>query len=196
MMKYDDEKILALLNQVEQAQQNTDILAGPVQAEGQEYTFEQRSFFGDQLHLHVPSSFVPMSREMQRVKYPYEDRPAVILTNARGEVDITLQHVDQPLQDDWVQELTAGMKQMIKNMQPTNVFYEEKTESIDGKTIGYFDFKSPALDQPAYRLQFFLELGGETVIGGFTCPYKSYQEWRSLVIQMLHTIHTGSLKGE
>ncbi len=195
-MKYDDEKIMELLNQAELAQKNNDILAGTVEAEGQEYTFEQRSFFGDQLHIHIPSSFKPMSRDMQRVKYPYEDRPAVILTNARAEVDITLQHVDQPLQDSWVQELTAGMKQMIKNMQPTNVFYDEKIISVHGKTIGYFDFKSPALDQPAYRLQFFLELNGETIIGGFTCPYKSYQQWRDLVLQMIHTIQTGSLKGE
>ncbi|WPP42970.1 hypothetical protein SK066_08550 [Paenibacillus hunanensis] len=194
-MPFEDEKIAAVLNEWEEQQRNHNILNGPVEAEGREYTFALRSFFDNRLHMYVPESFQLMSKSMQKAKYPYEDRPAVILTNGRCEVDLTFQHVDQPLQDDWIPELVDGMKQMVRNIQPTNVFYEQKIEQVNGKRIGYFDFKSPALDQPAYRLMFYLELDGETIIGGFSCPYKSYAEWRPLILQMLQTIYTTTPEG-
>ncbi|MGM1021579.1 MAG: hypothetical protein ACQEXV_13735 [Bacillota bacterium] len=189
-MKYEDEKILDRLHEMEKLKMPRNILAGPVIIDGQSYVFEERFFFKDRLKMHVPSALTPMPKHLQKIKYPHEQRPEIILTNELGSVDVTLNRVDQALQDEWVEQLTSGMKAIMKNMNPAHVFYEEKVEEIHGKQIGYFDFKSPALDQPIYHNMFYFELEGKTVMGTFCCPYKQYAEWRDIALQMIHTIQT------
>lgn len=189
-MKYEDEKILALINEAEKLNKPRNILAGPVRIGDQDYEFAERFFFSDMLKLHIPKTFEPMSITMQKIKYPYEQRPEIVLTNQPGSVNITLNRVDQELQDEWVERLTSGMKAMLKKMSPANVFYDEQVESVNGKRIGYFDFKSPALDEPAYHMMFYFELSGETVMGSFNCPYKQYAEWCDIVLQIIRSIHT------
>lgn len=43
-MKYEDEKILARLREMEKLKRSNNILAGPIIINGQSYVFEERSF--------------------------------------------------------------------------------------------------------------------------------------------------------
>ncbi|CAH1202482.1 hypothetical protein PAECIP111893_01803 [Paenibacillus plantiphilus] len=89
---------------------------------------------------------------------------------------------------EWVKELTDGTKMMLKKVNPTNVFFSDGIEAVDEKQVGYFDFKSAAMDEFIYQLMFFFEFGGRTIIGTFNCSYREYADWRDFVFQVIRTI--------
>ncbi|MED1722887.1 hypothetical protein [Brevibacillus parabrevis] len=108
-----------------------------------------------------------------------------------------MSRIDQDLQDQWVKQLTAGMKAAIKKANPANVFYTDGVEAVGEKQIGYFEFKSPALDGFLYHLMFFLALEGKMVMGTFACPYAEYEDWREIAFQVMRTVSvTEADKGE
>jgi hypothetical protein len=59
---------------------------------------------------------------------------------------------------------------------------------VNDKNIGYFDFKSSAIDNYLYNLMFFLEIENRTLIGSCTCLYSDCQEWRDIFFSILKTI--------
>ncbi|NQX66872.1 hypothetical protein HQN90_12130 [Paenibacillus alba] len=187
-MEYADERILAFINEVEKSQQHSDICTGPVRVGKRYYEFTQQAFFDEKLKVLMPSDFVDMPEEQSKLKYPYEQRPQIIKSDETGGINFTLSQIDQELDDESVQELTEGMKALIKRMNPTHVFYTEGLEEASGKPIGYFDFKGAALDGFIYYIMFFFEFEGKTVMGTFCCPYGDYEDWQEAARQVIRTI--------
>lgn len=189
-MKFKDEEILAMMQELEKQTEPRNIEEGTIRIGNEEYKFEERAFFDEALWVLVPDSFQPMPLSMQKLKYPYEQRPEIVLTNPTGTVNLTFNRVDQQLQNEWVEKLTSGMKNMLRKMSPSNVFYEQQLEDVRGKKIGYFDFKSPGMDEALYQLMFYLELSGETLMGSFNCSYRQHKEWRDVAVQIVRSIRT------
>ncbi|MGG4144652.1 hypothetical protein ABEW34_16180 [Paenibacillus algorifonticola] len=187
-MEHADEKILKLLQEMETLEHPKTIHAESIRVGVENYVFEPVFFFDERLSVHLPSQFTDMDEQSRKAKYPYEERPEIIKANADGSIAFTLKVVDENLSDPWVDELTNGMKGMVKRANPANVFYTTEVEEINGKRIGFFDFKSSALDGYLYTIMFFLALDGQAVIGSFTCPYSLYADWREIAYQMLQSI--------
>lgn len=187
-MEHMDEKILALLNESEKTSVPLNICTGPVRVGSRFYEFEQQGFWDNKLCLYIPKDFADMPEHLRAVKYPYQQRPQIIKSDETGAINITLSKVEQDLQDQWVKELTAGMKATIKRANPASVFYTEGVEMVGEKQVGYFDFKSPALDGFLYHLMFFLALEGKMVMGTFCCPFAEYEEWREIAFQVMRTV--------
>lgn len=80
------------------------------------------------------------------------------------------------------------MKLINKRLNPANIFYDEEILEVDEKNIGYFDFKSSAIDDFLYNFIFLLEFQEKTVMGTFSCSFSEYEEWKDIVIQMVNTI--------
>lgn len=189
-VKFKDEEILAMMQELEKQTEPNSIEQGTIRIGNEEYKFEERAFFDEALWVLVPESFQPMPLSMQKLKYPYEQRPEIVLTNPTGTVNLTFNRVDQQLQNEWVVKLTSGMKNMLRKMSPSNVFYEQNVEDVRGKKIGYFDFKSPGMDEALYQLMFYLELSGETLMGSFNCSYRQHKDWREIAVQIVRSIRT------
>ncbi|WP_253199167.1 hypothetical protein [Clostridium gasigenes] len=96
--------------------------------------------------------------------------------------------IDSPLDEERVGELKDGMKNIIRKVNPSNVFYEDGVFEVDSKNIGYFEFKSSAIDDFLYNLMFFLEFEEKTLMGTFSCLYKKYEDWRDVAFQVINTI--------
>lgn len=187
-MEYADEKIIAFLNDEEQSRIPNDICTGPVRVGNRYYEFELRSFFDDKLMVYIPKDFEEMPERLKQLKYPSNQRPEIIQSDESGSTNIMLNRVDQDLKDEWVKELTDGMKAMLKRMNPAYVFYSEGMEQVEGKNFGYFEFKSPAIDDFLYNLMFFFEFEEKTVMGTFCCLYKNYADWREIAFQIFKNI--------
>lgn len=183
-----DEKILDFLNEVEKKQAKKDICSGPVKIGERYYEFEEIGFWDEKVKIYIPNDFMDMPLEARKLKYPAENRPEIIKSNEDGTIAITLNIIDSPLDEDHVEELKDGMKNVIRKVNPSNVFYDDGVLEVDSKNIGFFEFKSSAIDEFLYNLMFFFELEEKTVMGTFSCPYKKYDDWRDVAFQVLKTI--------
>lgn len=181
-----DEKILDIINQAEKA--DRDIHKGPIKIGNRFYEFEEKKFFDDKLSVYIPKDFEDMPMAARKLKYPSENRPEIIKSSEDGSTAITLNIIDSPLDEEHVKELTDGMKAVIRKLNPTYVFYDEGILKVDSKNIGYFEFKSIAIDDSLYNLMLFLEFEGKTLMGTFSCLYKDYEDWRDIAYQMVNSI--------
>jgi hypothetical protein len=188
MDKRADEKILDFLNEVEKREAKKDICNGQVKIGNRYYEFEEKEFFYEKLKIYIPKDFEDMPIEARKLKYPSESRPEIIKSNEDGSIAITLNIIDSPLDEERVGELKDGMKMIIKKTNPANVFYEDGIVEVASKNIGYFEFKSSAIDDFIYNLMFFLEFEEKTLMGTFSCLYKDYKDWRDVAFKVVNTV--------
>ncbi len=188
MGKRVDEQILDFINAAEVKVSRKDIKSGPIKIRDRYYEFEKRDFFDEELKMYIPKDFEDMSEAARKFKYPSENRPEIIKCNEKGSICITLKRIDSSLDEENVEKLKDSMKVVIKKTNPANVFYEDGVLEVDSKNIGYFEFKSYALDDPLYNLMFFLEFEGRTLMGTFSCIHNECKEWREIVLQIIKTI--------
>ncbi|OOM82374.1 hypothetical protein CLPUN_02520 [Clostridium puniceum] len=188
MDKRADEKILDFLNEVEKREAKKDICSGSVKIGNRYYEFEETEFFEGKLKIYIPKDFEDMPMEARKIKYPSGSRPEIIKSNEDGSIAITLNIIDSPLDEERVEELKNGMMNIIRKTNPANVFYEDGVLEVDSKNIGFFEFKSSAIDDFLYNIMFFLEFEGKTLMGTFSCLYKDYKDWRDIGFQVINTV--------
>lgn len=198
MEKRIDEKILDYINAMEDNELRKDITAGQVKVNDCFYEFEENEFFDGALKMFIPNTFFDMPMEARKFKYPSESRPEIIKCNETGGIAITLQIIDSPLNDEYVEKLKDMMILINKKLNPANIFFDEGVIEVNSKNIAYYDFKSPALDDSLYNFVFLLEFQGKTLMGTFSCGYSKHKQWKDdIVFQMIKTIKINdSLKDE
>ncbi|AOR23484.1 hypothetical protein [Clostridium taeniosporum] len=184
-----DEKILDFINEAEEKELRKDITNGLVKINNKFYEFEETEFFDGALKIYIPNTFEDMSEESRKFKYPSENRPEIIKCNEDGSIAITLKIIDSPLDDDHIEEIKGIMKLITQRLNPANIYFDEGIIEVDKKNIGYFDYKSSAIDDFLYNVMFFLEFQGKTLMGTFSCGYSEYKQWKDdIVFQILKTI--------
>ncbi|OAB45497.1 hypothetical protein [Paenibacillus glacialis] len=194
-MERADEKILKILNEMkDKTREPLSITDGPIKIGDQYYEFEEASFFNQRLFVQLPKDFIDMEEKHKKIKYPHEQRPEIIKTEGTGAINFTFSQLDEELSDYWVKELTNGMRDVIKKTNPSNVFYTTEVESVNGKQIGYFEFKGSAIDGFIYNIMYFLAVDGKTLMGTFTCHYKDQPQWRDIAFQVIRSIQTAEIR--
>lgn len=188
MAERADEKILDFLNKVEKKEARKDICSDPVKIGNRYYEFVETEFFDEKLKIYIPKDFEDMPLKARKFKYPSESRPEIINCNESGSICITLKRINSPLDEEHVEKLKDGMKVIIKKTNPANVFYEDGVLEVDSKNIGFFEFKSYAIDDSLYNMMFFLEFEGKTLMGTFSCKHRDSEEWRDIVFQIIKTV--------
>ncbi|WP_294352250.1 hypothetical protein [uncultured Clostridium sp.] len=188
MQERTDEKILDYLKDVEERNNRKSIKDGLTKIIGSYYKFEARGFIDGKLKMYIPNIFEEMSEEAKRFKYPSENRPEIIKSNKDGSIAITFKFIDNFLSEENVKFITNMAKLMIKRLNPANIFFDEEVIKVNSKNVGFFDFKSAALDDYLYNLIFILVFEGKTLMGSFSCPYSEYKEWKEVALEMIKTI--------
>ncbi|WP_252254923.1 hypothetical protein [Clostridium sp. ZBS12] len=183
-----DEKILDFINAAEEKELRKDITNGSVKIGERYYEFDESEFFEEKVKIYIPKDFDDMSLAARKLKYPSESRPKIIKCNEKGNICITLNIINSPLDEESVGKLKDGMKVIIRKTNPSNVFYEDGVLEVDCKNIGFFEFKSYAIDDSLYNIMFFLEFEGKTLMGTFSCIYNECKEWREIAFQVIKTI--------
>lgn len=188
MEKMVDEKILEYINAAEKKEAQKDISNGAIKIGQRYYEFEETEFFEGKLKMYIPKDFQDMPLEARKFKYPSENRPEIIKCNEDGSIAVTFKLIESILTEEYVEQLRDMMKAINKRLNPANIYFDEEILEVDRKNIGYFDFKSSAIDDFLYNYMFFLSLEGKTVIGTFSCIFRDYAEWKDIIMQMVNTI--------
>jgi hypothetical protein len=184
-----DEEIRYMINQVEEQEElsSQNIYEG-VTINDEHYEFHEVSFFEDKLTLHIPTTFVDMPAELAAIKYPSSDRPQIIETDQTGSINLTLNLIQNNIEDEHISEVKEEVKNILYRLNPAYLFLEEGVETIEEKTVGFFEFKSPTFDDPLFNLMFFVELNHNIVMGVFNCPYSDHMAWKPIARQIMQSV--------
>lgn len=185
-MEHMDEKFLELKNQ--QRQQQNQNLEGKVNIGGTLYEFEEFTFFDGKMALKLPKEFTDMPLEFAKLKYPSEHRPQIIKMNADGSVNLTLSLYQDKLKKEEIRDCIHTLKNVIERMNPAYLFFDLQVIEQDEQNVGYFDYKSNAIDSDLYNILFVTPIGGQTMMGAFNCRLGERDDWKPIAIKIAKSI--------
>jgi hypothetical protein len=193
-MKHLDEKMLEIRNR--QKQLDSPDIQGTVNIGGQRVDFADVNFFNGKMAMRLPKKFTDMPLNFAKIKYPAEQRPQIIKMNEDGSINVTLSLYPEKLNKEGVADCIAGLQTVINRMNPANLFFELKTEQNEVLTVGYFDYKSNALDSDLYNIMFVTSIAGNTMLGTFNCRLNDRENWQIIALQMILSIRDLTLVKE
>jgi len=179
-----DEHIIAARVAAENVKRHS--ITNEVKIDGVAYRFEEREF-PPYFSMVLPESFEALPFEYVKAKYPYEDRPEVILSNGDAMVNFAFDII--PTMHIEINERLVQYKTLIKKLHPDYVFFSENIERMEsGPDVAYYDYRGAALDEDVYYFSFFADITDSELFGWFNCPVESQSKWEPLVRQMIKTI--------
>ena len=183
-MTFDEKELISARVAAQAARQHT--IEKDVTINGERYQFEIREF-PPHFSMTLPKSFEQLAAERAKLKFPSENRPKIILTNADTTVNIAFDCIKT--QPEELQLRLKKYKAVMKKLHPSYVFFTESICEIkSGLEVACYDYRGSALDTDIYYLSFFTDLPTGELFGWFNCPVDSQSAWEPLVRQMIQTI--------
>lgn len=190
MKKYGDEQFIEILRESQEEARNKDIQKGSVFIGDQEFIFQEREIFQNQMWIWLPDNFTLLSKELAKMKYPNENRPDLIYSNSETTVNICFSHRWEKLAAGQEREVCDSIGQVIVSLYPGSSIIEKGTVLLREMEVAWMDFITPAIDAKIYNLMFFMRLKGRILMGNCNCLAQDQEDWKEFFLQMFATIRT------
>jgi len=193
MLDYkEDWEIITMHKQYRRLTQNYE-LDKPVWLGDTRYDLKRESLLEGKLQVYMPSSFMQLSEEAAKEKYPSMNRPQIVVTNEDRTVDFTFNHVEKTVLPLTSQTVWAEVDRLF----PRSVLYDTGAFKSDGLEILWLEYKSFSLTSEVYNILFpIMSVTVGTVIGTFSCPIITYDIWKPCVMEIIKTIHIQEVDNE
>lgn len=168
-------------------EENKSIYDG-VSIHGRLMFFSEKELFKGLMKIMLPDDFVDMPAGIAKIKYPSADRPQIIKTDLTGSINFTFSMLNASVEEAKLEAAVKGVKQMIKNLQPMNRFYDELTERTQSGLVSMFDYKSHAVDTQIYNIVYMTLIRGKIMHGSFNCDIKEKDNWHDTALQVIKSI--------
>lgn len=188
-MSHTDEKMIKAMNARKEGIQGS--IEEGISIREELYTFEKTQLFDGRMEVMLPRSFKDMPPEQARLKYPAEQRPQVIRTNERTDINFTFSLLDQPLENGQVKPLRDLLKKALRRARPDMRFMEDGLRENRGHTTGWFEFISNGIDGKLYNFMYLTPVSGRLMQGILNCPVRDAQNWKQVILQVMDTIKEG-----
>lgn len=185
-MAYIDEEILKLRQQQKKEKYNS--IETGMYIRGEMVEFERQLYFNDKMSVMLPKSFVPMPLSIQKMKYPSEQRPQVIMTSLDITTNFNFSLLPQEMENDQTFNCVEQMKQMIKKLNPAVAFYDMQEIDREKGKLSWFDYKSYTIDEPLYNIMYVTPIDGKVMHGIFNCLYRYKEDWKEAALQVIASI--------
>ena len=150
------------------------------------YQFERREF-PPYFSIVIPESFDELAPEYAKIKFPYEERPSIIMSNNDTTVNIVFDCMT--VQPESLQERLDKYQAVIKKIHPNYVFFSNGIYNLNNDSnLAYYDYRGNALDADIYYICFFTDLPSGELFGCFSCPSESQSDWEPYARKMIQTI--------
>ncbi len=171
----------------QQRQQYATIETG-IYACGEIIEFRQIDLFDGEMSLMIPDEFIEMPVKFQKVKYPSEYRPQIIMTSLDLSTNLGWTMYLQNAEKRDVKVITESIKNTIKRAYPDYRFFKSGDHREEECPYCWFDFRSYAFDDAVYNIQFIMLIEKKILQGSFNCPYSKAEDWRKVMIQIMKSI--------
>lgn len=220
-MKFLDEKIIALRNemrdqerhelaqqqaalQVEQKPeqdeqdnlQEVDIYQNIITIDDEEVQVIEQPLLDGKMIIRMPKLFSIMSAELASLKYPSERRPNLIYTDTSSSINLAFNLTPHRLNEDGVAAFQENMMDILEQAQPSADWLDTDVQKIDGKTVGFLEVITPAIDGEIFNLMFFASVEGRALIGTFNCMEDDLDTWRPIARAMMESLQFTSSEGK
>lgn len=155
---------------------------------GQQIRFQPTEVLEGKLLVTLPETFTDLPLEYAKIKYPSEQRPAVIKSNEEGSVNFTFHLLPVSVPKGKVFQLRDQMKKAMKQFQPANVFFEANQLQTETLELAWFDYKSHGIDEKIYNRMYFIPMGEQVLHGVFNCPMAEGDLWKPIVMEVMKSI--------
>lgn len=150
--------------------------------------FAHAKLFDDQVEIMLPESFGIMPDSYIKIKYPSQFRPHIILTKADLSVNLGFTLFSQRASEEELEGIAVQMKNIIKRANPTTQFYSQEIADTTNCKKVWFDFRTQALDEAIYNIQFLTIINCYIMQGIFNCLYRNVDEWYEMIKQIIESI--------
>ncbi|MDR2088486.1 MAG: hypothetical protein LBP73_03920 [Clostridiales Family XIII bacterium] len=166
-----------------------DIYAGEVRAGNEILHFERVGLYEDLFSVMLPKSYTDMPEALAKLKYPAENRPAVIKTNDDTTVNFAFAYYAQAFSEDRVESAVKAFLSGMRRANPGAKFFETRFLKTEKQVrFGYFDFMTTAFDADMYQLFAFVPVRGSFLHGIFNAPAELMRTWNPVVLQVMRSI--------
>lgn len=207
--KYMDETILKFRQQTEEVkamEEAEEIIAqeiaiqnisdGYAVIDGETVSFAPRKLLQEKIQIILPTNWGDLPLEMAKLKYPYEARPPIILSDPTMALNFTVNHTITPLKKDAINiaSLVSDMKMMTDKCLKARFFEDGLVENEDnGIVVGWYDFSVSGLgNEDLYNFVFATSLDNRALILSLNCPDQRRARWKSIAQDILLTLEIAS----
>lgn len=185
-MHYSDEDVIRI---VQEAQNSRKIHCNnQITIYGIDYFFSEPRIFEEKFSVFIPDAFLEMPDYMVEEKYPSKYRPKIIYTNEDGSINISFNYKWDEIKPDEIKDCLIGFKSVIKRMNPAFTFYDIEEYFVEDLPMGYFDYRSYALDDDVYNILFVTAIDSRLLYGTFSCLFKQKDQLKLLALRMINSI--------
>ncbi len=182
-MEFIDEEIIKMRNR------NKKIcLEDGVYIKGEFIEFEEVKLFDNKMAITLPKTFIDMPMKIAQIKYPSNQRPQIIKTDLLGATNFAFNLFEQPANKEQLPEISTTFKDLIKKVNPANIFYQEETKDLNNISISWFDFKGYAIDTQVYYIYFVSVIDNKLLHGIFNCMIEDLEEYKEIAFLVINTI--------
>lgn len=186
MGKYEDEFIIRQRRESEKEKHNSiehgmyvgDRLLG----------FELRTLEPIGLEMFLPDMVEPMDEKLQKIKYPMEQRPSIIWTDADASVTFTFSTLDQDAQESELEPIRDQLGNLILSVYPHYIFTDKGKVKREKGNCCWAEFLSPVVGGMLYSILYTLRQNDHLLIGMFNCPADDKDDWKKVVLELMATI--------
>ncbi|MEY9973219.1 hypothetical protein ABH966_003603 [Lysinibacillus sp. RC46] len=216
-MKFLDEKIIALRNEMREQEQHElaqkeaalneeqapqdeplqeeqseldaiDLYQVFVNIDDQEVPVIDQHVMDGKISFRMPKIFSIMPAELASLKYPSERRPNIIFTDESSTINLAFNKTSHSLPDEGVVEFQENMIEVLEQAQPAAEWFDTDVIKIDDKTVGFIEVITPAIDGEIFNLMFFISIDGKALIGTFNCMEEDTETWRPIARAIMETM--------
>jgi hypothetical protein len=139
---------------------------------------EKRKFLNDKVEILIPKDFKHMSAEVLDIKYKGKNRPTLVLTNEDATVNIALNILPNPANEDAIESYKNAVKSSFEKAFPVAEWKSDGVKVINGRKVGYLKLITNAADQTVFNSLFITHCEGKLLIGTFNCTEELLPEWQ------------------
>jgi len=153
-------------------------------------SLEKKSVLGGKVEILIPSTFTVMEEDMLKLKYPMQNRPALVYTNEAGSINVAFSLTTSKAEEKDVPEIKETFVKVFKSMYKSAEWLGDGLVTINGKSVGFMELITPAVDTRIYNRIFFAECDGRILLCTFNCKESQVTEWAPVGKKIMDSLVT------
>ena len=164
------------------------LLLLPIVGFGQIKLDNKLSLLDNKVEISLPKELSKMSDTMWSYKYHRLPRPALVMTDENGEINLLLNLTNQAATESQLSEYADLRVANLKKTRTDIKILDQGVKVVNGKKVGFIKFSSVAVDQNIFNYYFFTVLDGKIIFFTFNCIEKLQKTWESVAEDILNSL--------